>query len=339
VIHARLYDADGRDREIDVEPGIADRVKDRQLLWIDVEGRDPADLETLTSAVGIGKHLAGRLARERGRADLTQYENHIHLVLETMEAAGSSHERAAGSEDDRVAASDEDDAEPVRRELDLVAGHNWVVTVHDGARPVLDRIADLTRGDTHFGALDAAGFLAAIVDEVLAGYLELAEGIEREIDRLDERALRSKPRDDVLARIVKLRRRIGTIRRTLTPHRLAFAALARPEMELHEELGHPWPGLSDRLDRAIEAIENLRDLLLGTYDIHMGRAAHEANEVMKRLTLLSAVLLPAVVLAGVMGMNFKVDFFENSANFWIVVGAMAVFGVSLLGAARWRGWL
>ena len=24
---------------------------------------------------------------------------------------------------------------------------------------------------------------------------------------------------------------------------------------------------------------------------------------------------------------------------WIVVGAMAVFGVSLLGAARWRGWL
>jgi Mg2+ and Co2+ transporter CorA len=120
---------------------------------------------------------------------------------------------------------------------------------------------------------------------------------------------------------------------------VAFAALARPEMELHEELGRPWPGLSDRLDRAIEAIENLRDLLLGTYDIHMGRAAHEANEVMKRLTLLSAVLLPAVVLAGVMGMNFKVAFFDDSANFWVVVAAMAVFGVGLLGAARWRGWL
>jgi magnesium transporter len=71
----------------------------------------------------------------------------------------------------------------------------------------------------------------------------------------------------------------------------------------------------------------------------MGRAAHEANEVMKRLTLLSAVLLPAVVLAGVMGMNFKVAFFDESANFWVVVGAMAVFGVGLLAAARWRGWL
>ena len=83
-------------------------------------------------------------------------------------------------------------------------------------------------------------------------------------------------------------------------------------MELHDELGRPWPGLTDRLDRAVEAVENLRDLLLGTFDIHMGRAAQDANEVMKVLTLLSAVLLPAVVLAGVMGMNFKLPFFDEA---------------------------
>lgn len=340
MIRARLYDADGRDREIEPEPGMAGRIKDRQLLWIDVEGRDRADLETLTSAVGIGRHLADRLGEERGRADLTQYADHVHLVLETME--GRARDVAGRDGDgarDRDGARTGDDAELDRRELDVVAGRNWLVTVHSGPTPVLDRIDDLTHGDTHFGALDAAGFIAAIVDETLAGYLELAEEIEREIDRLDERALRTRPRDDVLARIVDLRRRIGAIRRTLTPHRLAFAALARPEMELHEELGRPWPGLTDRLDRAIDAVENLRDLLLGTYDIHMGRAAQDANEVMKRLTLLSAVLLPAVVLAGIMGMNFQIEFFESSTNFWVVVGVMAVFGVSLLVAARWRGWL
>ena len=132
-----------------------------------------------------------------------------------------------------------------------------------------------------------------------------SKAIEREIDRLDERALRRRPRNDVLARIVALRRRIGLIRRTLAPHRVAFAALARPEMELHEELGRPWPGLTDRLERTIDAVENLRDLLLGTFDIHMGRAAQDANDVMKVLTLLSAVLLPSVVLAGIMGMNFN----------------------------------
>jgi Mg2+ and Co2+ transporter CorA len=232
------------------------------------------------------------------------------------------------------------DGEPLEpREIDLVAGRNWVVTVHSEPVAALERVDDLTAGDTRIGDLDAAGFLAAIVDEVIAGYLSLAEAIEREIDRLDERALRWRPRDDVLAQIVRLRRRIAAIRRTLTPHRLAFAALARPEMELHEELGRPWPGLNDHLDRAIDAIENLRDLLLGTYDIHMGRSAQHANEIMKRLTLLSAVLLPSVVLAGVMGMNYKIAFFKESTNFYLVVGAMIVFGVTLLAIARSRGWL
>ena len=114
----------------------------------------------------------------------------------------------------------------------------------------LERLDAVTEGETRFGAMDAAGLMAAIADEVIAGYFSLVEGIEREIDALDEHALKRRPRNDILARIVELRRRIGTIRRTLAPHRIAFAALARPEMELHDELGRPWPGLTDRLDRA-----------------------------------------------------------------------------------------
>jgi Mg2+ and Co2+ transporter CorA len=203
----------------------------------------------------------------------------------------------------------------------------------------LERLDAVTEGETRFGAMDAAGLMAAIADEVIGDYFALVEGIEREIDELDELALRRRPRNDVLARIVELRRRIGVIRRTLSPHRIAFAALARPEMELHEELGRPWPGLTERLDSAVASVENLRDLLLGTFDIYMGRAAQDANEVMKVLTLLSAVLLPAVVLAGVMGMNFKLPFFDEESNFFIVVAAMVIFAVSILLAARWRRWI
>ena len=123
-----------------------------------------------------------------------------------------------------------------------------------------------------------------------------------------------------------MRRLIGVIRRSLVAHRPAFAALARPEMELHEELGRPWPGLGDRLERALEGVESLRDSLLGTFDIHMGRAAQQANEVMKVLTILSAILLPSVVLAGIMGMNFQVPILDNADNFWLVLAAMVTNG-------------
>ena len=60
----------------------------------------------------------------------------------------------------------------------------------------------------------------------------------------------------------------------------------------------------------------------------MGRAAKDANDVMKLLTLVSAVFLPGVVLAGVMGMNFQLAFFDNAGNFWVVIAAMVVFAVA-----------
>ena len=139
--------------------------------------------------------------------------------------------------------------------------------------------------------------------------------------------------------IVRLRRRIGHIRRALAPQRVAFAALGRPEMELNDTFGKPWPGLTERLDRTLDAVENLRELLLGTFDIQMGRAAKDANDVMKRLTLVSALFLPGLVLTGVMGMNFPLPFFDVADHFWIVVGAMTALALTILLMARWRGWL
>jgi len=71
----------------------------------------------------------------------------------------------------------------------------------------------------------------------------------------------------------------------------------------------------------------------------MGRQGQDANEVMKLLTILSAVLLPAVVLAGVMGMNFQMDFFNDTNNFWVAIGAMVVSAATILLVARWRSWI
>ena len=319
----RLYDADGSDREIDLDEARPERIGDRQLLWIDLDGRERADLDRIAAIVGLEPNLVAGLADPPERADLTSWPDHVHLILLALEPASD----------------DGDHTRLVRRPIDLIAGRNWIVTVHDGPVRAFARFDATTEGETTLGALDAAAFLAAIADEVLADYLELVEEMEREIDALDERALRRPRGNDVLVAIVGLRRRIGFVRRTLAPHRIAFAALARPEMELHDELGKPWPGLTDRLERALDAVENLRDLLLGTFDIHMGRSAQDTNDVMKLLTMLSAVLLPAVVLAGVMGMNFQLPFFGDPGNFWIVIGAMVVLAVGILLAARRRGWL
>jgi magnesium transporter len=292
------------------------------LLWVDVDTRqEEAALQDALETLGLSDADVERLRSDDGRARLTHAAELLHITLEAMET---------------------DDATPprlVRREIDLLAGRNVVLTVHEGPVEALRRFRAGIDGETRLGDLTAGDLVSALVDEVLVGYYLLVETIEREIDEIDQRALHARPGDDILAAIVGLRRRISLVRRTLAPHRDAFSSLGLPRLGIEEDIGQPWPGLVDRLEGAMAAVEGLRDGLLGTFDIYMGRVSQRANDVMRILTLLSAVLLPAVVLAGIMGMNFKLGFFDEASNFWVVIASMAVFAVGILAIGRIRHWL
>jgi Mg2+ and Co2+ transporter CorA len=60
---------------------------------------------------------------------------------------------------------------------------------------------------------------------------------------------------------------------------------------------------------------------------------------MKVLTLGTVILLPASVLAGVMGMNFNVGLFDYAWLFWAVIAFMLVIAVLVLAVARAREWI
>lgn len=281
-------------------------------------GRERSDLEAVAAALGFSEPTVDALAKEHGRARLIRDRRYIHLTIQALES---------------------DKGRLVTRELDLVAGPNMVLSVHDGPIEALDLFAENFHGDTLLGRLHAGSFLAALGDSVATTWFERIEEIEREIDELDEIAMRGPEEIGFLDAVLTLRRRIALVRRTLAPHREAFSQLARPDFELDERLGKPWPGLNDRLDRAIDAAENARELLVGSFDLYLGRAAQRTNEVMKALTVVSAVLLPSIVLAGIMGMNFKLPFFEETPNFWLVIGAMIALAATILLVARARRWI
>ena len=325
-LRSTLYDASGRDREVELTPEVVSKLGPQQLLWIDLDGREAKAVERLRNSLDLPRDAVEHLLEASGTARLLRYPGLVHLHLVAVQPAESD--------------ADESRRGPTLQTapIDIMAGPNVVVTVHDGAVHAFDAFVAHIRGDSHLGELDAAGFMGALVDSVLSVYLGIIEGIERRIDVLDELALRGGRPETFLSEVVTLRRRISALRRTLAPHRAAFAPLARPDLHV-PELGRPWPGLVERLERTVDATESARDLLLGSFDVYMARAAHRTNNVMKVLTVLNAILLPSIVLAGVMGMNFKIPFFDDPSNFWLVVGGMFALATTVVGLSRWRGWL
>jgi Mg2+ and Co2+ transporter CorA len=51
------------------------------------------------------------------------------------------------------------------------------------------------------------------------------------------------------------------------------------------------------------------------------------------------LLLPGALIAGVLGMNFRVGFFEEPAYFWVVVAFIVALAAATLAAARARRWI
>ena len=295
---------------------------DDQLLWLAL--RDPTEDEVtaLQEALELDAENAQRLLEQPRRASLADAGERMHVTLYAA----------------RV-----ENGEPALAPLECVLGPNWIVTAHHGQVEVLEEFRERAEGGGQVGALDAPSFVAAILEWVIAGYFRAFEAVENELEELDAKVMSGTPKDvsDDLAWLVELRRSIGTLRRALAPHREVVVALAHPELDAlsTERSAEKFAALESRLTQALEAARESKESTFGSFDLLVARIGQRTNDIMKVLTLVTVVLLPSTVLAGVMGMNFQVGLFKAAWVFWVVLAAMLSIALVVLSVARSRRWI
>ena len=66
--------------------------------------------------------------------------------------------------------------------------------------------------------------------------------------------------------------------------------------------------LYDHTIHIIDTVETFRDVIAGMLDIYLSSISIRMNEIMKVLTMFTAIFIPLTLIAGIYGMNF------NTAN-------------------------
>ena len=316
-----VFDERESRREEDLRASL-DRLGENALLWLAL--RDPTEEEvaTVQEVFEFSDEQAHRLREPPNRASLLDSGEHMHVTLHVASGEGG---------------------DPVLRPVECVLGPNWVVTAHEAEIEVLEEFRERAEGGGQVGALDSPSFVAAVVDWVVTSYFRAFEEVESELEELDAKVMSDIPKDvsDDLARLVELRRSIGTLRRALTPHREIIGALAHPELDLlsTEASAERFAALENRVAQAVDAAREAKDSTRGSFDLLVARIGQRTNDIMKLLTLVTVILLPASVLAGIMGMNFKLGFFDLTWMFWTVIAAMFAVAVLVLSVARSRRWI
>ena len=287
---------------------------DEDMLWVDVDVDRVNDVAHALDRMGLGS-VTPKLNRA---PSIERYDSHLELWVTTL--GGESQPST----------------------LHCVVGPNWVVTFHEDELNLVDDFNKPFIGETRLGELNGPAFLALVLDWQISSYIRVVEDLHGEIDQLDGELLTVSPDErELLTRLHELRSRVGGLRTTLSPHRDVFALLSNPRSTavVGAIAADDYRRLEDRLHNAIDRVDTAREMIVGSFDIFMTRTAQKTNVIMKRLTIVSVLLLPGAVIAGVMGMNFEVGFFDWSWMFWIVVGAMAGLATGTLFLAKRRGWV
>lgn len=214
-------------------------------------------------------------------------------------------------------------------ETNIFISQKFLVTIRDGSRASIEaaheRIAE--EGDLPVGS--PSGLVAFLALTSARHYQPLIQELERQVDSLEELAIQADPQTAV--EVYALRRDVIYLRRAISPQFDVYEDLTQStHPAIGDEARTVFARVANQHRRALESLETGRALLASVLETYRGAVADQTNEIMRVLTVFSAILLPLALIASMWGMNFdRIPGSSEPYGFWILLGIMLLLAVSV----------
>jgi magnesium transporter len=225
-------------------------------------------------------------------------------------------------------------------QLDLFIGRNVLVSAHKRPLPFADRAFARARQQPDLLRLDSAYLLSILLSELIEHYEGLTEGLEDEIEAMEERALRDTS-DYFLEDLLELKRFVFALGRLAGQHREIFGAFLRPEFPFvaGEEMQPYFRDLEARLDRLLDQLTTDKDAINGASDLYVSQVGHRSTRVMQLLTVVSTIFLPVTLILGFFSTGFEFRSMYSGVAFGAMIVTVLAISGTLLTMFYRRGWV
>lgn len=230
----------------------------------------------------------------------------------------------------------------VTKELDAYLGRNYVITFHVERFKSIKDVKQQIRSSPFICQRGAAYLLHQILDKLVDLYMPVVEEFDDSINALEERVfLMKRDNNAILEEIMDLRRSVARLKRISARQLDVLYRLSHGEFpQIHENILPFFRDVHDHLLRIADLAESYRDLVGSLFNLHFSVTANKTNEVIKFLTIFSAVMLPLTLIAGIFGMNTRLFPDDQTwTNLFYILAAMAVITVLLLFYFWRKGWI
>lgn len=294
--------------------------------WVDIGSAGDSELDQVGKRFDFHPLAIEDCRHLDQRPKMEEYRDHLFLVTQSFSDANKAV------------------CELQLHELHAFLGQRYLVTIHSDGIPALEEVwsrvgsnpALLERG------VDFVYYLLA--DRLVDANFPILDRITDELEALQDRVLEQAKRQD-LSRIFELKRYLVSMRKVLSPQRDTMAMLARRgDPRVSEQTALYFRDVHDHLARLTESIEANRDILGNALDAYLSSVSNRTNEIMKYLTLLSAVFLPLAFIVGFFGQNFEnlpglPDWPKRDRLMYFMVALCVATPVGMVTWFRLRRWI
>ena len=262
------------------------------VLWIDLETPDE-DEESLVFGRVMPVHSLTVEDITKPRRDpgegrhlpkVEEFADHLFVIANPLPPRA-----VAGHYDESTNGRTEVGYHRGRPQLSAILGHHTLVTHH------YDRLACVDSVRRYIGLHGEAGrrgpdyLFHLVLDAMVDEYAPLVEGMAGRMEGMETHILLGSA-DDTMPQLLRMKRRVMSLRRTLVLEREVLSRLARGEFKLVDETEVAYyRNVYDHLARYAGLVEAGREMVSDLMHTQLAAASNRMNEVMKRLTVISTI--------------------------------------------------
>jgi magnesium transporter len=225
-------------------------------------------------------------------------------------------------------------------QISAVLNRTLLITHHHALEPSVRALRLALEKCLSLGQRGPDYLFHLLLDHMVDQFAPILDDLQDSVEKIEDRVLK-KPEPDVLSELLGFKRVLYTLRKTLGYEREVLFKLTRGEFDLvaEHEIAY-YRNVSDHIIRFGESIERFREMVNDLQNIYLSAASNKLNQIMKVLTIISTVLFPMTLVAGIYGMNFHhMPELHWSIGYPLALGIMALCGVGTLLFFRWKKWI
>jgi magnesium transporter len=294
------------------------------LTWVHLDRPDADNAHALAARFGWHELDVEDVLSKRQRPKIDEYPDYLFGVL---------HFPVYDKSIQRLNAA----------ELDVFLAADYLVTLPNVELLPVTRLFHRAEEDERLReelfAKGSGRLLYEVLDDLFDYCFPILDKIGHKLDSVEDDMFERRA-EDVVRDLSNVKQEIISYRKIIKPERTTLRTLERRvERFLPEELDLYFDDIVDASERIWDLLDNYKEVVEGIESTNESVISHRQNDVLRVLTVFSAILLPLTLVASVFGMNVAFPGEGTEGAFWVIVAAIVAVGGGLLGFFRWKRWL